>query len=61
MWARVFAFVAVVFAIVTTVNAVNKGGDARVFFEGGRRFLNAEPDKSAGARGCGKCRSYGNP
>jgi alpha-1,2-mannosyltransferase len=43
MWTRVFAFVAVVFAIVTTVNAVNKGGDAAVFFEGGRRFLNAEP------------------
>jgi alpha-1,2-mannosyltransferase len=43
MWARVFTFVAVVFAIVTTVNAVNKGGDATVFFEGGRRFLNAEP------------------
>jgi hypothetical protein len=43
MWVRVFAFVAVVFAIVTTVNAVNKGGDATVFFDGGRRFLNAEP------------------
>ncbi len=31
------------FAIVGTINAVNKGGDAAVFFEGGRRFLHAEP------------------
>jgi alpha-1,2-mannosyltransferase len=31
------------FAVLTTVNALNKGGDAAVFFEGGRRFLHAEP------------------
>jgi len=40
---RIFAFLALVFAVLTTVNAMNKGGDAAVFFEGGRRFLNAEP------------------
>jgi alpha-1,2-mannosyltransferase len=31
------------FAVLTTVNALNKGGDAAVFFEGGRRLLHAEP------------------
>ena len=29
--------------ILNTANALNKGGDAAVFFEGGRRFLHAEP------------------
>jgi hypothetical protein len=43
MRVRVFAFVALVFAVVTTANALNKGGDAAVFFEGGRRFLHVEP------------------
>jgi hypothetical protein len=30
-------------SILNTANAPNKGGDAAVFFEGGRRFLHAEP------------------
>jgi hypothetical protein len=34
---------AILFAILNTANALNKGGDATVFFEGGRRFLSAEP------------------
>ena len=41
--ARLFAIGALAFVVVTTVNALNKGGDATVFFEGGRRFLHAEP------------------
>jgi len=32
-----------IFAIVNTANALNKGGDASVFFEGGRRLLDAAP------------------
>ena len=43
MKVRIFALVALLFAVLTTVNAINKGGDAEVFFEGGRRFLHAEP------------------
>jgi alpha-1,2-mannosyltransferase len=42
-WTRVLALLAVFFAVVSTGNAINKGGDAAVFFEGGRRFLAAEP------------------
>jgi alpha-1,2-mannosyltransferase len=37
------ALFVVLFAALNTVNAVNKGGDAEVFFEGGRRLLHAEP------------------
>ena len=40
---RLLAALAVVFAVLTTANAFNKGGDALVFFEGGRRFLNGGP------------------
>ena len=32
-----------IFAIVNTANALNKGGDASVFFEGGRRLIDAAP------------------
>ena len=39
-WTRLLAFVAIVFAVLNAVNALNKGGDAAVFFEGGRRLLN---------------------
>ena len=42
-WTRVLALLAVFFAVLSTGNAINKGGDAAVFFEGGRRFLAAEP------------------
>ena len=42
-WTWLLALLALLFAIVGTINAVNKGGDAAVFFEGGRRFLHAEP------------------
>ncbi len=42
-WTRLLALAALLFAILNTFNALNKGGDAAVFFEGGRRFLNAEP------------------
>lgn len=40
---RLALFLVVLFAAVNTVNALNKGGDAAVFFEGGRRFLAGEP------------------
>jgi hypothetical protein len=40
---RVLALLAILFAVVNAANALNKGGDAAVFFEGGRRFLHAEP------------------
>jgi Glycosyltransferase family 87 len=40
---RLLALFALLFAVVSTINALNKGGDAAVFFEGGRRFLHAEP------------------
>lgn len=39
-WTRLLAVLAFVFAVLNAVNAVNKGGDAAVFFEGGRRLLN---------------------
>jgi len=42
-WERVAIGLAVLFALVNIINALNKGGDAAVFFEGGRRFLEAEP------------------
>jgi alpha-1,2-mannosyltransferase len=42
-WKPLLALSAVLFGLLNTVNALNKGGDAAVFFEGGRRFLNAEP------------------
>jgi hypothetical protein len=42
-WERVAIGLAVLFALVNVINALNKGGDAVVFFEGGRRFLNAQP------------------
>ena len=42
-WTRALALLAVLFAVLSTGNAINKGGDAAVFFEGGRRFLAAEP------------------
>jgi hypothetical protein len=41
--ARLLLLFALLFAILNTANALNKGGDAAVFFEGGRRFLDAEP------------------
>lgn len=40
---RLLVLLAIVFVILSTVNALKKGGDAAVFFEGGRRFLHAEP------------------
>ena len=40
---RLLALLAILFAVVNAANALNKGGDAAVFFEGGRRFLHAEP------------------
>ena len=39
----VLLLLALLFAVLTTINAINKGGDAAVFFEGGRRLLHAEP------------------
>jgi alpha-1,2-mannosyltransferase len=42
-WTRLLALLALLFATLTTFNAINKGGDAAVFFEGGRRLLHAEP------------------
>lgn len=42
-WTRVLALLAVLFAVLSTGNAINKGGDAAVFFEGGHRFLAVEP------------------
>jgi alpha-1,2-mannosyltransferase len=36
------ALLAVLFVALNIVNALNKGGDADVFFEGGRRFLHGE-------------------
>ena len=42
-WTRTLALLAVLFAVLSTGNAINKGGDAAVFFEGGRRFLAVEP------------------
>lgn len=39
-WPRLLVGLAIVFAGLNAVNALNKGGDAAVFFEGGRRLLN---------------------
>jgi alpha-1,2-mannosyltransferase len=41
-WTRAAVGVALVFAALNAVNAINKGGDAAVFFEGGRRLLHVE-------------------
>jgi len=38
-WRRFAAVLAVIFVAANTANALNKGGDALVYFEGGRRFL----------------------
>lgn len=52
-WTRVAIGLAALFALLNAVNALNKGGDAAVFFEGGRRFLAASPlyDGSSAADG----------
>jgi alpha-1,2-mannosyltransferase len=42
-WTRLALVLAITFAALNAVNAVNKGGDADVFLEGGRRLLHAEP------------------
>jgi hypothetical protein len=43
IWRNVAVSLAIAFALLNVVNALNKGGDAAVFFEGGRRLLNAQP------------------
>jgi hypothetical protein len=43
VWRRLAIALGVVFVVVNAANALNKGGDAAVFFEGGRRFLHVEP------------------
>ena len=52
-WTRVAVALALTFAALNAVNAINKGGDAEVFIEGGRRLLHAEPlyDGSSAAAG----------
>ena len=52
-WIRTALGLALVFAALNAVNAINKGGDAAVFFEGGRRLLSVEPlyDGSSAAQG----------
>jgi alpha-1,2-mannosyltransferase len=52
-WERVAIGIAVLFALVNVINALNKGGDAAVFFEGGRRFLHAEPLYEASSAAAG--------
>jgi alpha-1,2-mannosyltransferase len=42
-WTRVALGLAVLFAAVNVINALNKGGDAAIYFEGGRRLLQAAP------------------
>lgn len=42
-WTRLAAAFVLVFAVVNAFNAINKGGDAAVYFEGGRRLLHVEP------------------
>jgi hypothetical protein len=42
-WTRLALVLAIAFTGLNAVNAVNKGGDAEVFLEGGRRLLHAEP------------------
>jgi alpha-1,2-mannosyltransferase len=52
-WTRLAAAFVLVFAVVNAFNAINKGGDAAVYFEGGRRLLHVEPlyDGSSAADG----------
>jgi Glycosyltransferase family 87 len=52
-WTRLAVALALTFAALNTVNAINKGGDAEVFIEGGRRLLHADPlyDGSSAAAG----------
>jgi alpha-1,2-mannosyltransferase len=52
-WRYVAIALAIVFVALNTANALNKGGDAAVFFEGGRRLLRAQPlyDGSSAADG----------
>jgi hypothetical protein len=52
-WTQLLALLAILFAVLNAINAVNKGGDAAVFFEGGRRFLHAQPlyERSSAADG----------
>ncbi|HET7218220.1 MAG TPA: glycosyltransferase family 87 protein [Vicinamibacterales bacterium] len=38
-WTRLLFALTLLFAVLNSVNALNKGGDAAVFFEGGRRLL----------------------
>jgi alpha-1,2-mannosyltransferase len=40
---RLAIALALLFTVLNTANAINKGGDADVFFEGGRRLLDAAP------------------
>jgi alpha-1,2-mannosyltransferase len=40
---RLAIALALLFTVLNTANAINKGGDADVFFEGGRRLLAAAP------------------
>lgn len=42
-WRRTALALFAIFALVNTANALNKGGDATVFFEGGRRLLAVAP------------------
>ena len=42
-WRRTALALFAIFALVNTANALNKGGDATVFFEGGRRLLAGAP------------------
>jgi alpha-1,2-mannosyltransferase len=52
-WKQVAVALAIVFVALNTANALNKGGDAAVFFEGGRRLLHVQPlyDGSSAADG----------
>ena len=42
-WTWLAVALVATFTALNAVNAINKGGDGAVFFEGGRRLLNAEP------------------
>ncbi len=52
-WTWLALGLALAFAAGNTINALNKGGDAAVFFEGGRRLLQGVPlyDGSSTASG----------
>jgi hypothetical protein len=52
-WGRVAIGLSVLFGLLNVINALNKGGDAAVFFEGGRRLLHAKPlyEESSAAAG----------